>query len=371
MIVGFVGWRGMVGSVLRERMTLLGDWQGLQPRFFSTSNPGGTPPETPAAAVPPPPLLDASDASALSECDVVVTCQGSSWTRQLHPKLRAMGWQGAWIDAASALRMEPDSTIVLDPINRPVIDAAIAAGKRDFIGGNCTVSLLLMGLGGLFRHDLVRFISTMTYQAASGGGARKMVELVRQMHDLGTAGVAAAREGSALDVERAVTHRMRQPDHPTAAIGQPLAGSLLPWIDAPMEGGQSREEWKGQAESTRILGLTTPVPIDGIAVRVGSLRCHAQAVTIGLKRPADLDEVAEAIRSTSEWTRLIPNTPEDSQRDLTPAAVTGTLTVPVGRLRRLGTSADHICLFTLGDQLLWGAAEPVRRMLNIWRTATA
>ncbi len=368
MRVGFVGWRGMVGSVLRARMSENNDWEGLEPRFFSTSSPGGPPPAAPGAAVTPPELLDAHDLSALQACDAIVTCQGSTWTRAIHPRLRDAGWTGAWIDAASALRMAPDSTIVLDPINRPLIDAAVASGKRDFIGGNCTVSLLLMALGGLFKRDLVQFLSTMTYQAASGAGARNMVELVHQMNDLGAAGVAAATTGSALDVAHAVTARMRHDEHPTDTIGHPLAGSLLPWIDTPMASGQSREEWKGQAESTRILGRTRPIPIDGIAVRVGSLRCHAQAVTIGLTRPADIEEIAEAIRSTSEWTHLVANRPEDTLRELTPAAVTNTLMVPVGRLRPLGTDARHICLFTLGDQLLWGAAEPIRRMLRIWRT---
>lgn len=370
MRVGFVGWRGMVGSVLRARMTENGDWKGLEPRFFSTSSPGAPPPEAPGAAEPPPALLAADDLDALQSCDTIVTCQGSGWTRAMHPRLRDAGWTGAWIDAASALRMAPDSTIVLDPINRALIDDALAAGKRDFIGGNCTVSLLLMGLGGLFRHDLVQFLSTMTYQAASGAGARKMVELVQQMHDLGAVGAEAARTGSALDVADAVTARMRHGDHPTQTIGHPLAGSLLPFIDSPLDDGRSREEWKGQAESTRILGRDKPVPIDGLAVRVGSLRCHAQAVTIALKRPAELDEIAEIIRSTSPWTRLVPNTPDATCRDLTPAAITGTMTVAVGRLRRMHTAPNHIGLFTLGDQLLWGAAEPVRRMLQIWRDHT-
>ncbi|HCH62182.1 MAG: aspartate-semialdehyde dehydrogenase [Deltaproteobacteria bacterium] len=370
MRVGFVGWRGMVGSTLRARMTEQKDWVGLEASFFSTSSPGGPPPQTPGAARQPPPLLPADNLSALSRCEAIVTCQGSAWTRAAHPQLRAAGWKGAWIDAASALRMEPDSTIVLDPINRPLIDAALAAGKRDFVGGNCTVSLLLMGLGGLFRADLVRFLSTMTYQAASGAGAQKMVELVHQMHDLGKIGAKVAASSSALDVAEAVAARMHHSDHPTGSIGYPLAGNLLPWIDAPLEDGRSREEWKGQAESTRILGRTTPVPIDGLAVRVGSLRCHAQAVTIGLTRPADLDEIAQVIQSTSPWTHLVPNTPEATQRQLTPAAVTGTMTVAVGRLRRLHTAPDHIGLLTLGDQLLWGAAEPVRRMLRIWREHT-
>jgi len=368
MRVGFIGWRGMVGSVLRARMTEEGDWAGLEPVFFSTSSPGGPPPEAPGAAHAPPPLQDAFDLDVLRSCDVLVTCQGSSWTLQMHPALRGAGWQGVFIDAASALRMAPESTIVLDPINAPLIQRAMVAGKKDYIGGNCTVSLLLMGIGGLISSGLVRFVSTMTYQAASGGGARKMVELVRQMHDLGAAGVAVADTMGGLGVSEVVTQRMRAAEHPTSAIGSPLAANLLPWIDKPMPDGQSREEWKGQAESTRILDLDTPVPIDGIAVRVGSLRCHAQGVTIGLNRPAELSELEDIIRNTSPWTRLIDNTPDATRSQLTPAAVTGTLDVPVGRLRRLGTSPDHICLFTLGDQLLWGAAEPLRRMLTIWRT---
>lgn len=368
MRVGFVGWRGMVGSVLRARMTAEGDWAGLEPVFFSTSNPGGAPPESPGAATAPPPLLDASDLAALRRCDAVVTCQGSSWTEATHPRLRAAGWRGAWIDAASALRMAPESTIVLDPVNRGRIDAALAADKLDFIGGNCTVSLLLMGISGLLRSGLVRFVSTMTYQAASGAGAAKMLELVGQMADLGAAGSAVGVAGGALAVSEAVTARMRAAEHPTHVIGHPLAGSLLPWIDREVDGGRSREEWKAQAEATRILGLDPIVPIDGLCVRVGSLRCHAQAVTIGLTRPAELAELEAAIVQTSPWTQLVPNRAEDTLHRLTPAAVTGTLDVPVGRLRRLGTSPDHVCLFTLGDQLLWGAAEPLRRMLAIWRS---
>jgi len=357
----------MVGSVLRSRMTEAGDWQGLSPVFFSTSSPGGPPPEAPGAAQAPPPLADAFDPQALAACDVLVTCQGSEWTKRMHPQLRENGWQGIFIDAASALRMAPEACIVLDPLNRDRIDAALERGMRDFIGGNCTVSLMLMGLGGLLQAGKVEWMTTMTYQAASGGGARKMTELVRQMSDLGRAGEALGPAAAALDIERAVRDQLHSPTHPTRSIGHPLAASLLPWIDAAMPSGQSREEWKAQVEAARILGLEPDVPIDGVCVRVGSLRCHAQAVTMCMKPGVELAEIEALIKDTSPWTILVPNTPEATLAQLTPAATTGLLTVPVGRLRQMTTSPRHFCAFTVGDQLLWGAAEPLKRMLSIVR----
>jgi len=367
MRVGLVGWRGMVGSVLRARMTEEGDWAGLSPVFFSTSSPGGPPPAAPGADDAPPPLADAFDLAALSACDVVITCQGSAWTRRMHPQLRDSGWDGIFVDAASALRMSDDACIVLDPLNRDRIDAALQAGTRDYIGGNCTVSLMLMGLGGLFRAGVVEWMTTMTYQAASGAGARKMTELVHQMSDLGDAARALGPAAAALDIERAVRDRLHHDAHPTGQIGHPLAASLLPWIDSPMPSGQSREEWKAEVEAARILGLDPAVPIDGICVRVGSLRCHAQAVTMSIKPGVDLDELTHLIQQTGPWTRFVPNTPQATLDQLTPAATTGSLVVPVGRLRKLGTSDHHYCAFTVGDQLLWGAAEPLRRMLKILR----
>jgi aspartate-semialdehyde dehydrogenase len=366
MRVGFVGWRGMVGSVLRQRMQAEGDWAGLEPVFFSTSNAGGPPPDV---GVQAPPLADAHDLDALAALPVIVTCQGGDWTRSVHPRLRERGWRGVWIDAASALRMADDAVIVLDPLNRPRIDAALHRGVRDLIGGNCTVSLMLMGMGGLLQRGWVSWISAMTYQAASGAGARAMSELVRQMRDLGEhAGPLLDDPATgALALEGAVTARMRHVSHPTGTIGQPLAGSLLPWIDSALPDGRSREEWKGEAETNRILGLDPAVAVDGLCVRIGALRCHASALTIALNRDVPMDAIEEAIRETSAWTRLVPNTPEASHARLTPAATTGSLDVPVGRLRRMRTDPRHIAAFTVGDQLLWGAAEPVRRALAITR----
>lgn len=366
MRVGFVGWRGMVGSVLRQRMQAEGDWSDLEPVFFSTSNPGGAPPDV---GVDAPPLADAHDIDALASLPVIVTCQGGAWTRAMHPRLRERGWRGVWIDAASALRMADDAVIVLDPLNRDRIDAALHGGVRDLIGGNCTVSLMLMGMGGLLQRGWVSWISAMTYQAASGAGARAMAELVRQMRDLGEhAGpLLDAPATEALALERAVTARMRHEGHPTDTIGQPLAGSLLPWIDSALPDGRSREEWKGEAETNRILGLDPRVPVDGLCVRIGTLRCHASALTIALNRDVPMDAIEDAIRETSPWTRLVPNTPGDSHSRLTPTATTGSLDVPVGRLRRMRTDPRHISVFTVGDQLLWGAAEPLRRALAITR----
>ena len=355
----------MVGSVLRRRMRTEGDWAGLAPTFFSTSSPGGPPPDEGVAA---PPLGDAMDLDQLAAQRVIVSCQGGDYTRAVHPALRARGWDGIWIDAASALRQAPSTCIVLDPLNRDRIDAALAAGTRDFAGGNCTVSLMLMAAGGLIRTGRVRWISTMSYQAASGAGARQMKELLLQMRDLGRAAGDGLDDGTApLLLERRVRGRMRDPAHPTAALGHPLAGNLLPWIDRPVPGGQTREEWKAAAEANKLLGLDPALPIDGLCVRTGTLRCHAQALTIALDGPVDLDAAAAAIAETSPWTRLVPNARDETLDRLSPAAVSGSLDVAVGRLRRLQTDPHHLTLFTVGDQLLWGAAEPLRRMLAIVR----
>jgi aspartate-semialdehyde dehydrogenase len=366
MRVGFIGWRGMVGSVLRARMTAEGDWTGLQPVFFSTSNAGGAPPDV---AVDAPPLADAFDVAALAALPVLVSCQGSGWTKRMVGPLRDAGWDGIFIDASSAMRMADSAVIVLDPLNRHVIEDALHAGTRDFIGGNCTVSLMLMAVGGLFQKGWVEWATSMTYQAASGAGARQMRELVAQMRDLGDTAAPMLDDPAtpALDLERAVTGRMRHAAHPTGQLSHPLAGSLLPWIDTDVGGGQSREEWKGMAETNKILGLDPAVPVDGLCVRTGALRCHANALTVGLTADVPLDEIEAVIAETTPWTHLVPNTPDATLARLTPAAVTGSLAVPVGRVRKLATSRRHLGVFTVGDQLLWGAAEPLRRMLRIVR----
>lgn len=364
--VGFVGWRGMVGSVLMERMRAEHDFARIaEPVFFSTSQVGQPGPDVGCGASP---LLDAESLDALREMDAIVTCQGSDYTKSIHPRLRASGWNGYWIDAASALRMAPDATIVLDPVNRPVIDAALDAGKRDFIGGNCTVSLMLMAIGGLFKADLIDWVSVMTYQAASGAGAKNMRELLAQMGALhGSVESLLADPASAiLDIDRRVTETLRARAFPTESFGVPLAGSLIPWIDTQLDNGQSREEWKGQAETNRILGRESdPVAIDGLCVRIGAMRCHSQGLTIKLKREVPLGEVESLIAEANDWVCLIPNERERTQRELTPAAVSGRLEVPIGRLRRLNLGPEYLAAFTVGDQLLWGAAEPLRRMLDI------
>ncbi|MCB2261950.1 MAG: aspartate-semialdehyde dehydrogenase [Candidatus Thiosymbion ectosymbiont of Robbea hypermnestra] len=364
--VGFVGWRGMVGSVLMERMREERDFAAIdEPVFFTTSQVGQSGPDVGRGRNP---LQDAHDLDALAAMDLVLTCQGSGYTQAVYPALRAQGWRGYWIDAASLLRMEPGSVIVLDPVNRAVIDAALAAGKRDFIGGNCTVSLMLMALGGLFRHDLVEWVSAMTYQAASGAGAQHMRELLTQMGVLyaGVLGHLADPAAAILDIDRAVTETMRGARFPTARFGVPLAGSLIPWIDARIENGQSREEWKGAAETNKILGREErPIPIDGTCVRVGSMRCHSQGLTIKLRATVPLDELEGLIASANDWVRRVPNEQEATMRELSPAAVTGTLQVPVGRLRKMNLGEQYLSAFTVGDQLLWGAAEPLRRMLRL------
>ncbi|MCC6524035.1 MAG: aspartate-semialdehyde dehydrogenase [Polyangiaceae bacterium] len=363
--VGFVGWRGMVGSVLMDRMLAEGDFAlGFEPAFFSTSQVGAPGPDV---GHPTGTLRDASDVRALAEMDAVVSCQGGDYTNDLHPKLRASGWRGMWIDAASALRMKDTSVIILDPVNRALIERALARGARDFIGGNCTVSLMLMVLHGLFARGWVEWVSTMTYQAASGAGAKTMQELVAQMRAVvGAAGGLLDRDGAtALELDRAVTASLAAPDFPRRELGVPLAASLIPWIDKAVDGGQSREEWKGYAETNKILGLEPPVPVDGICVRVGAMRCHSQGLTVKLTRDVPLADIEAAIRDANPWARVVPNTPEASRAELTPAAVSGTLAVPIGRLHKLKMGPEYLGAFTVGDQLLWGAAEPLRRMLRI------
>jgi aspartate-semialdehyde dehydrogenase len=365
MKTGIVGWRGMVGSVLMERMRAERDFDAIEPVFFSTSQSGGAAPDVGHG---PGVLHDANDLEALAACDVILTCQGGDYTLAVHPKLRAAGWRGHWIDAASALRMKDDAVIVLDPVNHDVIDAALKGGVRDFIGGNCTVSLMLMALGGLLREDLVEWISSMTYQAASGAGAPNMRELLAQMGaaHASAAGLLGDPASAILDIDRAVTECLRSDALPTAQFGAPLAGSLIPWIDKDLGHGQSREEWKGSAETNKILGRSTnPIPVEGICVRIGAMRCHSQAMTIKLKRDLPLPEIERLIADGNDWVRLVPNTREDSIRELSPARVNGTLAIPIGRVRKLAMGGEYISAFTVGDQLLWGAAEPLRRMLRM------
>jgi aspartate-semialdehyde dehydrogenase len=363
--VGFVGWRGMVGSVLLERMRAERDFDRIDPVFFSTSQPGGAAPDMGRAVGP---LQDANDIAALTTLDAIVSCQGGDYTAAVHPKLRASGWDGYWIDAASKLRMAEDAVIVLDPVNRELIDAGLRAGFKDFIGGNCTVSLMMMAIGGLLRAGLVEWISAMTYQAASGAGAQNMRELIDQM---GVVHAAAARllrdpASAILDVDRAVSGALRGDALPTAHLTAPLAGSLIPWIDADLGNGQSREEWKGGAELNRMLGRSRdPIPVESLCVRIGAMRCHSQALTIKLTRDLPLPEIEALIAGGNAWVRLVPNSREASVRELSPARVSGSLEIPIGRVRKLAMGGDYISAFTVGDQLLWGAAEPLRRMLRI------
>jgi len=363
--VGMIGWRGMVGSVLMHRMLEENDFASFEPVFFSTSQSGQAGPEIGKDI---PELKNAEDIAELQKLDMIVSCQGGEYTKKIYPLLRRAGWQGYWIDAASSLRMEKNSVIVLDPVNLPVIEKAIASGTKDFIGGNCTVSLMLMAIGGLFKEHLVEWILPMTYQAASGSGARNMRELISQMGSLHHA-VADKLEDPAsaiLDIDKKITETMRADSFPTENFGVPLAGSLIPWIDTKLESGQSREEWKAEAETNKILGLMDqPVAVDGICVRIGAMRCHSQALTIKMKKDVPLDEVEDILGRANDWVTVIPNEPTASAQKLTPAAVTGTLAVPVGRLRKLSMGNDYLGAFTVGDQLLWGAAEPLRRVLRI------
>ena len=361
MKVGLVGWRGMVGSVLLQRMQEENDFKGIEPVFFSTSQAGQPAPMGAGA------LKKAEDIAELKKLDVIITCQGGDYTKAIHPELRKQGWTGYWIDAASTLRMEKDAVIILDPVNRNVIDKALKNGQKDFIGGNCTVSLMLMGLGGLFEAGLVEWLSSMTYQAASGAGAPNMRELLDQMGVLhGSVSDLLKNPSSAiLDIDTKVTATLRSDAMPKKEFGVPLAGNLIPWIDREVEDGQSREEWKGLVETNKILGTTTPIPVDGLCVRVGAMRCHSQAVTIKLKKDMPIAEIEQLIAKHNQWVKLVPNTKADSISQLTPAAVSGTLTVPVGRVRKMKMGPQYISAFTCGDQLLWGAAEPLRRMLRI------
>ena len=362
--VGFIGWRGMVGSVLMQRMIEERDFDGIRPVFFSTSQHGQAAPSFTGQQGT---LQDAYDIDALSALDIIITCQGGDYTNEIYPKLRETGWQGYWIDAASSLRMQDDAIIILDPVNHGVIQQGLDKGIKTFAGGNCTVSLMLMSLGGLFANDLVEWASVATYQAASGGGARHMRELLTQMGML-HADVAKELQDPAsaiLDIERKVTAATRSGKLPTDNFGVPLAGSLIPWIDKAQDNGQSREEWKGQAETNKILNTGSVIPVDGLCVRIGALRCHSQAFTLKLKKDVPLPEIEQLLATHNDWVRVIPNDRELSMRELTPAAVTGTLNTPVGRLRKLNMGPEYLSAFTVGDQLLWGAAEPLRRMLRI------
>jgi len=374
-----VGWRGMVGSVLMERMQAEGDFALIEPRFFTTSNVGG---DAPPMAKNEKKLADAFDIAALSRCDIVITCQGGDYTNEVHPKLRAAGWKGHWIDAASALRMREDAVIVLDPVNLPVIKNALAKGGREWIGGNCTVSCMLMGVGALFKAGLVEWMSTQTYQAASGGGAQHMRELLTQFGTLNAEvkALLADPRSAILEIDRRIIARQRALSaEETAQFGVPLGGSLIPWIDKDLGAGKgredegygvSREEWKGMAETNKILGQgagfgTPAVPVDGFCVRIGAMRCHSQALTFKLKKDVPLADVEAMIAADNAWVKVVPNTREATMKELTPVAVTGTLGIPVGRIRKLAMGPEYLGAFTVGDQLLWGAAEPLRRMLRI------
>jgi aspartate-semialdehyde dehydrogenase len=378
MKVGFVGWRGMVGSVLMGRMIEENDFASIEPIFFTTSNVGG---QGPAIGKIIGPLKDATDIKELAQMDVVISCQGGDYTKQVFKPLRDSGWQGYWIDAASALRMETDAVIVLDPVNASVIEQALSQGTKNFIGGNCTVSLMLMAIGGLINAGHVEWISAMTYQAASGGGARHMRELLTQMGTLrdSVAGELADPASAILDIDKKVSTLLRDGDLPADNFGVPLAGSVLPYIDSELDSGQSREEWKADAETNKIIGtqgsgkayegdvvgLIPHIPVDGICVRVGAMRCHSQALTIKLKQDIPMSDIESLLANANDWVKVIPNHKEETLQELTPTAVTGTLNIPVGRLRKMHMGPEYLSAFTVGDQLLWGAAEPLRRMLGI------
>ncbi|THT99925.1 aspartate-semialdehyde dehydrogenase [Lampropedia puyangensis] len=369
-LTGLVGWRGMVGSVLIDRMQAEGDLEVIEPVFFSTSNAGG---QAPAQAKNETKLQDAYDIEALKKCDIIVTAQGGDYTKAVYPKLRAAGWTGHWIDAASSLRMDKDSVIILDPVNMPVIKNALANGGNTWVGGNCTVSCMLMGVGALYKAGLVEWMSTQTYQAASGGGAQHMRELLTQFGSLNAevAGLLQDPKSAILEIDRMIVAKQRALSaEETANFLVPLGGSLIPWIDSDLGNGVSREEWKGMAETNKILGQgegfgTAAIPVDGYCVRIGAMRCHSQALTFKLKKNVPLDEIEGMIAADNQWVKVVPNTKEATIRDLTPVATTGTLTIPVGRIRKLAMGDDYLGAFTIGDQLLWGAAEPLRRMLRI------
>ena len=365
MRVGFIGWRGMVGSVLMGRMNEEKDFNLVDPVFFTTSNIGG---KGPNIGKDVPALKDAKNIDELKAMDTIVSCQGGDYTSEIYPPLRAAGWKGYWIDAASTLRMTSDSIIILDPVNLNMIKNGMAKGIKNYIGGNCTVSLMLMALGGLYERDLVEWMSAMTYQAASGAGANNMRELLKQMgsaHD-SVKNLLDDPAGAILDIDKKVAEHVRSDSYPKEFFGAPLACSLIPWIDKQLDNGQSREEWKGQAETNKILGRENkPIPIDGTCVRIGAMRCHSQALTIKMKKDVSLDEITDMIAKHNKWVKVVPNQREITMRELTPAAVTGTLTVPIGRLRKMNMGPTFLNAFTCGDQLLWGAAEPLRRMLRI------
>ncbi|SFA70308.1 aspartate semialdehyde dehydrogenase [Collimonas sp. OK607] len=371
-LVGLVGWRGMVGSVLLQRMQEEGDFAHIEPVFFSTSNAGG---KAPALAKNETTLKDATDIEALKKCDIIITCQGGDYTSEIFPQLRAAGWNGYWIDAASTLRMKDDAIIVLDPVNLDVIKDGLKRGVKNYIGGNCTVSCMMMGLGGLFEHDMIEWMTSMTYQAASGGGAQHMRELLTQFGSINAEVKALLDDpkSAILEIDRKVLgkqHSMSADE--IKQFGVPLGGNLIPWIDKDLGEGLSKEEWKAGAETNKILGRGAGfsnggkvIPVDGLCIRIGAMRCHSQALTIKLKKDVPLDEINDIIASNNQWVKVVPNDKESSMRDLTPAAVTGSLTIPVGRLRKLQMGGDYLSAFTVGDQLLWGAAEPLRRMLRI------
>jgi aspartate-semialdehyde dehydrogenase len=364
MKVGLVGWRGMVGSVLMQRMVEENDFAHFEPFYFTTSSVGGSAPSFGGKTAPA--LLDAKNIDALKAMDAIISCQGGDYTMEVFPALRKAGWNGYWIDAASSLRMENDAVIVLDPVNSNVIQAALAKGVKNYIGGNCTNSILLMGVGGLFREGLVEWVSSMTYQAASGGGANHMRELLKGMGVINSA-VAdelATPASAILDIDRKVAHTIRG-DVPTEFFGAPLAGGLIPWIDKQLDNGQTKEEWKGQAEVNKILGNTAPIPVDGLCVRIGAMRCHSLALTMKLKRDLPLSEIEAIIKSGNDWVKWVPNEREVTVKELTPASITGGLQIGVGRVRKLNMGPEYISAFVIGDQLLWGAAEPLRRMLRI------
>jgi aspartate-semialdehyde dehydrogenase len=369
-LVGLVGWRGMVGSVLMQRMQDEGDFDHIEPVFFTTSNAGGA---APKMAKNETTLKSAHDIAELSKCEIIISCQGGDYTSDVFPKLRASGWNGYWIDAASTLRMNDDAVIVLDPVNKDVIKNALSRGVKNYVGGNCTVSCMLMGLGGLFEQGLVEWMTSMTYQAASGGGAQHMRELLTQFGTINGAVKPLLDDPASaiLEIDRTVlaTQHGLSADE-TKQFGVPLAGNLIPWIDKDLGNGQSKEEWKAGAETNKILGRgesfgTSAIPVDGLCVRIGAMRCHSQALTIKMTKDVPLDEITDIIASHNQWVKVVPNTREASMRDLSPAAVTGSLTIPVGRLRKMSMGPDYLSAFTVGDQLLWGAAEPLRRMLRI------
>ena len=360
--VGIVGWRGMVGSVLLDRMVSENDFDKIEPKFFSTSQAGQVGPKIGGVDYV---LEDANSIEKLSELDIIISCQGGDYTKSVHPKLRSANWTGYWIDAASALRMNEESVIILDPVNRNVIDQAITEGRKDFIGGNCTVSLMLMGIGALFKEDLVEWMTSMTYQAASGGGARHMKELLTQMDVIGQKS-KELMDGDILDLDAAMSELLSSKEINSECFGAPLALNVIPWIDSEVDAGQTREEWKAYSETNKILGReNNPIPIDGTCVRVGALRSHSQALTIKLKKNVDIKEIESLLKNSSEWVEFVPNTPEATREKLCPRYVSGTLKTVVGRVRKMNLGDDYLNIFTAGDQLLWGAAEPLRRMLNI------